>query len=92
MPDMDAAFAKPCCASGNGSPGLSKREYYAAIAMQGIIGNPDNELVGSVKEAAELVKVPVEKYRYDIHYPQIIAIFAVRQADALIAELSKEGK
>ena len=49
-------------------PGLTKREYFAAMAMQGIIQNPGSGSVSLIGIARD----------------------AVRQADALIAELEKE--
>jgi hypothetical protein len=48
--------------------GLTKREYFAAMAMQGILACSEGGTFESVKE------------------------FAVKHADALIAELNKEKK
>lgn len=54
----------------NGSPayhGLTKREQFAAMAMQGLLANA----------------------RVDIHEPVEYAFYAVKSADALLAELEK---
>ena len=48
--------------------GLSKREYFAAMAMQGLLANPN----------------------YGAPDPTTDAFVAVREADALLAELGKE--
>ncbi len=48
--------------------GLTKREYFAALAMQGILAN----------------KLTVADVTFEM-----VAIHSVKQADALIAELSK---
>ena len=60
--------------------GLTKREYFAAMAMQAIL-NAQNHLYlyanGDVQEK---------------HSPEACAKAAIYAADALIAELSKESK
>lgn len=59
--------------------GLTKREYFAAMAMQGMLSNskesdPSSEWVLSYATRHEIAKMSVE------------------QADALVAELNKEIK
>jgi hypothetical protein len=61
--------------------GLSKREYFAAKAMQGLAANP--YLLETTVDAA-MNKVPVSGV--EIH------ILAVKMADLTIAELEKSGK
>ncbi|HNC40313.1 MAG TPA: hypothetical protein PK522_00865 [Nitrosomonas sp.] len=59
------------------APGLTKREYFAAMAMQGLNAN------------GELVKALAIKG--DVDYPgEFIATMACNSADALIDELNKE--
>lgn len=48
--------------------GLTKREYFAVLAMQGLLADPAND--GS---------------------PESLALYAVKYADALLAELEKGG-
>ena len=55
------------------TPGVTKREYFAALAMEGMMAD------GFVRD--ELAE---SKHCYVVH-----AIHAVRMADALIAELEK---
>lgn len=56
-------------------PGLTKREMFAMMSLQGLIANPD-----FLTEAADESLDPFAA----------AAQLAVRQADALIAELNKE--
>lgn len=37
----NSAFARPADSLDDGSAGLTKREYFAAMAMQGLAANPD---------------------------------------------------
>lgn len=55
--------------SGMANPGLTKRELFAAMAMQGICANGDCRLDGMALRAEK----------------------AVKQSDALLAELDKEN-
>lgn len=58
--------------------GLTKREYFAAMAMQGILANP------SAMESVARV------HKADLPGAEItVSCMAMRYADALIAELSK---
>lgn len=70
--------------------GLTKREMFAAMAMQSNITHPgDCESVG---EAAKRLGIPVSEYKANTHWPMIVAQDAVLFADALITELNKESK
>ena len=57
--------------------GLTKREYFAAMAMQGVCANPDLSIYFSE------LKVPTDEVRL------LYAESAVKIADALLLELSK---
>lgn len=63
--------------------GLTKREYFAADAMKGILAGAEV----SVEFAAFTLGIPVEAYNPLIHWQQYISKRAVQQADALLAEL-----
>ena len=52
--------------------GLTKREQFASMAMQGLLSNPAPQIVG-------------------INSKTGFAEHAVKQADALLAELAKDG-
>lgn len=60
--------------------GLTKREYFAALAMQGLVSNSSNF------EFFQLAKIKPGEVREET------AKTAIQFADALIAELSKESK
>lgn len=55
--------------------GLSKREYFAAMAMQGMLANPE------INKRAR---------KNGVYSPREYARWAVDSADALLAELEKE--
>ncbi len=57
------------------TPGMSKREYFAAAALQGICASPH------FKAAYPFVEGEA---------PRVIALAAIMIADALISELTKE--
>lgn len=86
----DAAFARPTNnihstqADEIAQTGLSKREYFAAMALQGLSSNSfiSEILVKSDKQG----KIMGHKEE------DIIAITATQYADSLIAELNKEQK
>lgn len=75
----DAAFSG--ASDGYGNPtvgyGLTKREYFAAVAMQGLLANSYND--GFNKPLSHASN-------------EEIAVMSVGQADALIKELSKIEK
>lgn len=56
--------------------GLTKREYFAAMALGGLLGNPN---IDKQKDGTP-------------HTYQTIAVTALQSADALIIELNKEVK
>jgi len=56
--------------------GLAKREYFAAMAMQGLVVNQPDHFSTSENERRARIAV--------------LALQAVEHADALIAELAKE--
>lgn len=62
-------------------PGLSKRELIAAMAMQGLLAKDIGKIEASTQEHADALVVAMQK---------AIALGAVQQADALLAELAKE--
>lgn len=63
-----------------GRAGLTKREYFAALAMQGMLANPVT--IESFTEAYDQGVGPMA---------DILAAEAVAQADALIDALNAEG-
>jgi hypothetical protein len=73
----------------NVDDGLTKREYFAALAMQGVLANSSNDDLSPswIKERLGLSKeAPLE---YPKHFMQMMSIYAVTAADALLAELEK---
>lgn len=60
------------------SVGLTKREYFAAIALQGLLSNPVIVEIGQYGDDDDLV-----------FETKGIEALAVERADALIAELNK---
>lgn len=69
------------------SEGLTKREYFAAMAMQGLMNCDET---GTVLDAEFELGIPKGTYNYKKHWPMIVALRACGYADALIAELNKE--
>lgn len=67
-------------------PGLTKRELFAAMAMQGMWAN--RHFTFHTSKTAQLTVGRNEKLRAEIH--SMIAEDAVLVADALLAELAKE--
>ncbi len=76
----DTAFSIPETKDNIVEWGLTKREYFATMAMQGMLGHPGNGL--STGDATP------KETRDDPAF-QRLANCAVIQADALIAELNK---
>lgn len=70
--------------------GLTKRELFAAMAMQGMMAKLEDYLPSTIKETAEFLGIPTEDYKYDIHMQMVVSRIAVRYADALIEALNKE--
>lgn len=56
-------------------PGMTLREHFAGLAMQGIMANPSGEPKGDFELE---------------HFAKVVATMAVRHADALLAELTKD--
>lgn len=75
------AFANPGSEQGPGSSGLTKREYFAAMAMQGLMSNPTTS--GFVMKARNGGKFPGK------NSDEIIAELSVEVADFLLATLEK---
>ena len=71
-----------------GWTGLTKRELFAAMAMQSPVLNETLDAV-SLGAAAEELGIPMKDYRCQEHYPLLVARRAVQMADALLAELSR---
>lgn len=61
----------------NDYPGLAKREYLAAMAMQGILANSDADICDKTTVNGGW------------QHPETVCKIAVQMADALIAELNK---
>ena len=78
----DQAFARPYSRENDGDhcfdqPGLTKREYFAAMAMQGLLANAEQwKYMGT----------------QSLDFKNEIRGLAVEFADALIAELNKGVK
>ncbi len=69
----NTAFPQPGYGGTNAEIGLTKREFFASIAMQGLLSNI-TKITGEWKDQLT---------------PAFIAEKAVKSADALIAELKK---
>lgn len=69
--------------------GLTKREYFAGLAMQGILSNPKE---GEVTASSVLESIGLDKstqYSFDEHYPKYIAKTALMYADELLKQLEQ---
>jgi hypothetical protein len=67
--------------------GLTKREYFAAMAMQGFLANSSETDVSSAY-VLQAIGLPKEtKYSFDEHYPKYVSKIAAKYADALLKEL-----
>lgn len=74
------------------SKGLTKREYFAAMAMQGILADPSMADIPT-KEILAKIGVPESiMYQYPKHYAKYISLISVEMADALIEALNNEPK
>ncbi len=62
--------------------GLTKRELFAAMAMQGLLSDNDTITIADMNASKE-------EMHTDIHISKVIANVAVVHADSLIAELEK---
>lgn len=68
--------------------GLSKRELFAAMALQGLMANYDAQV--TICRGNDVVG-PDPRY-HDGNFAEVIAINSVEFADALLAELEKGSK
>lgn len=66
--------------------GLTVRQYYAGLAMQGEISSDSNV---TTKEVMEYLELPNDTYDYNVHWHLYLAKRSVAAADALIKELNK---
>lgn len=57
-------------------PGLTLRQHFAGLAMQGVLANPTGEPSGDFEKE---------------HFAKVVAVMAVRHADALLAALASDG-
>jgi len=69
--------------------GLTKREHFAGLAMQGVMAKDNNMKLG---EIAAVMDMELDDFREDklILY-KANAVIAVRQADALLEALEKDN-
>lgn len=65
---------------------LTKREYFAALAMQGELAQ-DNSY--SRSDACLLLGISEPEFRWEVHYPIFLAKRSVQYADALIDALNQ---
>ena len=65
---------------------LTKREYFAAMAMQSVIQAESEASVSSVK--TELGLSESEQYVFNTHYPQYISKLSIMYADELLKQLA----
>ncbi len=68
--------------------GLTKREYFAAMAMQGILSNSAESSVSTSFVLQELGLPKETKYVYEEHYTAYVAKVSCAFADALIKQLN----
>lgn len=65
------------------APGLTKRETFAAMAMQGMLSG----VLSSEPTAQSACELSVERgYQ---HYSELLAVASLKYADALLAELER---
>lgn len=80
----DSIYAAPCEVNGKeivyGNAGLTKREYFAAMAMQGMLAQDDLTFGRTI---------PIGEFEGWKDY-QLVVRQAVESADALIEALNKE--
>lgn len=70
-------------------PGLTKREHFAALAMQAIAGNAaTGSELGRIFDPARSI---ADQGKESEHPHDYLARIAISLADALIAQLNKEG-
>lgn len=76
------------CGIGGLNPfGLTKREHFASLAMQGMLADPSQFDV-PINFIMDYIGVPRSViYSPEVHYPKYLAKRSVQYADALLAEL-----
>lgn len=79
----DPAYPMPTDAYHN--HGLTKRERFAAMAMQGMLASPDGLGLSAI-DAKRLLCI--DNYDAVNHYPALCALMSARFADALIEALN----
>jgi hypothetical protein len=67
--------------------GLTKREYFAGLAMQAELTNPSG---ATIKEAAAYIGIEEKDYIWQTHYPILVAKKALAHADELLKQLENE--
>jgi hypothetical protein len=74
--------------SANGFSGLTKREYFAGLAMQGYLSNSAESDMG-INHIKKVIGVPNEtEYSFQDHYPKYVAKVSLMYADELLKQLS----
>lgn len=88
-------YTNPLTSFANGTiiqKGLTKREYFAAMAMQGFMSN-SAESENTVAHIRNILGLADDvNYVYKTHYPAFVAKVATIHADALLSELSKPAQ
>tara|TARA_R110000782_G_scaffold268367_1_gene364678 strand:+ start:466 stop:759 length:294 start_codon:yes stop_codon:yes gene_type:complete len=69
--------------------GLTKREHFAGLAMQGLIGDKMFADMGAYG-ASQLLGIDEEKYIGQRDFPKLLSKFSVQYADALLKALEAE--
>lgn len=69
--------------------GLTKREHFTAMAMQGFLSNPTEGDVDIVFVLKTLGLPENTKYDFLEHYPKYVALISSRYADALLKQLEQ---
>lgn len=88
MPAMPAYDRFRLTVDGKPMHGLTKREHFAGLAMQGLLSE-ENSIAQTKTDAAEILGIDPENYDWKTHWPQLVAKVSVQHADALLAELEK---
>ncbi len=83
---QDSAYPVVCDSTIE-SFGLTKREYFAGLAMQGFIINPPEFTANKIKNAIEKYDIgATEAFEYEDKY---LSMLAIKKADDLLKELDK---
>ena len=69
--------------------GLTKREYFAGLAMQGLLMEPNQGDI-STKHVLKIIGISEDtEYDYLIHYPKYLAKLSIIYADELLNQLNQ---